>query len=172
MVGKDPKKYEMGIGMLFTLRGIPCIYYGTEILMSNFSNPDGKVREDFLGGWESDLENKFDKSKLEEDERKAFDFVSTLSKFRKNNPQYFLGDLVHFVPERDVYVYFRVAQNGEQLMVIVNTGEKDQELKTARFSERQLLGSTAVDVITQKEKKIGHSIFAPAQSIQIIQLKQ
>lgn len=172
MVGKDPKKYEMGIGMLFTLRGIPCIYYGTEILMSNFSDPDGKVREDFPGGWEGDLENKFDKNNLNEEERKAFNFLSTLSKFRKNNPQYFLGDLVHFVPQKEVYVYFRVAQNGEQLMVIVNTGQKDQELDTQRFNERQLVGSTAVDIITQKEKKIGNSLFAPAQSIQIIQLKQ
>ena len=50
----------MGIGLLLTERGIPHLYYGTEILMKNFKNPsDAMVREDFPGGFEGDPKNKF-----------------------------------------------------------------------------------------------------------------
>ncbi|MCB0683565.1 MAG: alpha-amylase, partial [Saprospiraceae bacterium] len=49
VIGEDLRKYKSGIAFLLTMRGIPSIYYGTEILMKNFKDPDGKVREDFPG---------------------------------------------------------------------------------------------------------------------------
>ncbi|NQX93167.1 MAG: cyclomaltodextrinase N-terminal domain-containing protein, partial [Flavobacteriales bacterium] len=47
MIGEDDNKMKQGLGLLMTLRGIPCLYYGTEIKMKNFADPDGKVRGDF-----------------------------------------------------------------------------------------------------------------------------
>ncbi|MEJ7660304.1 MAG: alpha-amylase family glycosyl hydrolase [Hymenobacter sp.] len=46
VIGEDFAKYKMGLAWLLTLRGTPQLYYGTEVLMKNFSDPDGKVRED------------------------------------------------------------------------------------------------------------------------------
>ena len=59
VIGEDLQKYKMGVAWLLTCRGIPQLYYGTEVLMKNFSNPDGKVREDFPGGWPGDKKNLF-----------------------------------------------------------------------------------------------------------------
>ncbi|MES2881795.1 MAG: alpha-amylase family glycosyl hydrolase, partial [Bacteroidota bacterium] len=57
-IGEDFAKYKMGIGWLLTARGIPQLYYGTEVLMKGVSNPDGWVRLDFPGGWPGDKQNK------------------------------------------------------------------------------------------------------------------
>ena len=43
----------MGLAFLLTTRGIPQIYYGTEILMAGGSNDPDK-RRDFPGGWQED----------------------------------------------------------------------------------------------------------------------
>lgn len=53
-LGEDFNKWKQAIAILMTTRGIPCLYYGTEILMSGFTNPDGLVRKDFPGGWPRD----------------------------------------------------------------------------------------------------------------------
>jgi glycosidase len=51
VVGEDYNKYKQAITLLFTQRGIPQLYYGTEILMKNFKDPtDAEVRKDFPGG--------------------------------------------------------------------------------------------------------------------------
>ena len=60
LIGEDFNKYKLGLTWLYTLRGIPQMYYGTEFLMKNFKNPtDAEVRKDFPGGFKGDTENKF-----------------------------------------------------------------------------------------------------------------
>ena len=36
MVGEDINKYKSAMAMLMTMRGVPQLYYGDEILMKNF----------------------------------------------------------------------------------------------------------------------------------------
>jgi hypothetical protein len=52
------------------------------------------------------------------------------------------GKLLQFVPQNNVYVYFRylepvkeMAQDAEVVMVILNNSNKDQSLEWARFAE-------------------------------------
>ncbi len=95
VIGEDFDKYKMGLVLLMTQRGIPQLYYGTEILMKNFKNPsDAEVRKDFPGGWKEDSVNKFLATGRTAKENEAFDFVKKLAlvpqKFfsigkRKNN---------------------------------------------------------------------------------------
>ena len=51
VLGEDVRKQKMALAWLLTERSIPQLYYGTEVLMKNFSRPDGLLREDFPGGW-------------------------------------------------------------------------------------------------------------------------
>jgi len=53
-LGESIPKTKMAYAWLYTCRGIPQLYYGSEILMKGISNPDGWVRLDFPGGWEGD----------------------------------------------------------------------------------------------------------------------
>jgi glycosidase len=66
-VGEDKEKLKSGIAWLLTCRGIPQMYYGTEVMMKGISNPDGWVRLDFPGGWDGDKKNAFTRKGLNDD---------------------------------------------------------------------------------------------------------
>jgi glycosidase len=137
VVNEDLDKYRMGITFLLTTRGIPQLYYGTEILMKNHwdqGNHD-KVREEFPGGWKGDKANKFTAEGRNEQEEAAFQYVSKLANFRKGSSALKTGKLTQFVPENGVYVYFRYDES-QTVMVVLNQNDTKQELDLARFAER------------------------------------
>lgn len=148
-VGEDLQKYKTGINWLLTCRGIPQLYYGTEILMTGFSNPDGWVRLDFKGGWQGDKENKFTNTGRTSKENEAFDHVKALANFRKNSSAIKTGKMMQYVPEDGFYVYFRY-DTKQTIMVLMNTGDKVAKLKMASYSERTKGFSKMKDVITGK----------------------
>ncbi|MDB5130867.1 MAG: Cyclomaltodextrinase [Mucilaginibacter sp.] len=84
VVGEDINKYKSAMAMLMTLRGVPQMYYGDEILMKGISNPDGLIRQDFPGGWDGDKTNKFTAAGRTEQENDAFNYVRKLANYRKN----------------------------------------------------------------------------------------
>ena len=87
MVGEDLSKYKMGLGLLMTLRGIPQVYYGTEVLMKNYKDPnDAAVRKDFPGGWNSDTVNKFSTQGLPDKRSETLNFFKKLAEYRKERP--------------------------------------------------------------------------------------
>ncbi|RYY55250.1 MAG: alpha-amylase [Chitinophagaceae bacterium] len=136
VIGEDFSKYKMAINWLLTLRGIPQLYYGTEILMKNFKNPtDAEVRRDFPGGWKGDPENKFTKQGRTSAEEEAFEYVSSLARFRKASTAIGHGKLMQYVPENGLYVYFRY-DSKQTVMVISNTGSSAVKPDWKRFSER------------------------------------
>lgn len=146
MVGEDINKFKSGINFLLTMRGTPMMYYGTEILMKNFTDPDGKVREDFPGGWEGDALNKFTAAGRTEAENDAFNHVKTLANYRKNTPALQTGKLTQFVPQDGVYTYFRHDRD-KTIMVIMNTTDQPRKVKTAHYSELMNGYTAAANVI-------------------------
>jgi glycosidase len=135
VVGEDITKYKSGMAMLMTMRGVPQMYYGDEILMKNYSNPDGLVREDFPGGWAGDKDNKFTATGRSKKENDAFNYVRTLATYRKNTPALQTGKMMQYIPEEGVYVYFRY-DNQKTVMVVYNSHEKEQTITTGRYVER------------------------------------
>lgn len=124
VIGEDFSKYKMAINLLLTQRGIPQLYYGSEILMKNFKNPsDAEVRRDFPGGWQGDPENKFSTSGHTPAENEAFSYVKALANFRKSSTAIGSGKLMQFLPKDGVYTYFRYDAK-QTVMVISNTGSQ------------------------------------------------
>lgn len=162
VVKEDMDLFKMGIGFLLTTRGIPMLYYGTEIAMKNFADPDGKVREDFP-------QKKFSVSGREGKETEAYEFIKTLANYRKNNTVLQTGKLKQFVPEDGVYVYFRYNKIAT-VMVIINTNTVDKTLSKTRFSEMLAGFSKGVDVVTNESVTLS-SISCKAKSIQILELR-
>lgn len=149
VIGEDFNKYKMGITWLLTLRGIPHLYYGTEILMKNFKNPtDAEVRKDFPGGWKDDKENKFLAANRTAQENEAFDFMKTLAGFRKNSSAIKTGKLMQFVPQDGVFVYFRY-DNNQTVMIISNTAKEEKKISFERFAERTKGFTKYKDVISK-----------------------
>jgi glycosidase len=126
----------MGLTWLLTLRGIPQIYYGTEVLMKNKkTNTDATVREDFPGGWDVDPVNRFTSLGRTSEENEAFNYVSALANFRKNSSALTMGKTTQFVPYRGLYTYFRY-DSKQTIMIIANTGEKMARPRWDTYKER------------------------------------
>lgn len=171
VIGEDFNKFKSGVAWLLTTRGIPQLYYGTEILMKNFSNPDGLVREDFKGGWAEDKQNKFIPAGRTEKENEAFQYVKTLANYRKSNPVLQTGKLMQYVPENGIYVYFRYNQE-KTVMVIMNTNEKSENVTTERFTERMQGFTGGVDVATGKSVPTLKAFEIPAKTTLILELRK
>ncbi len=150
MIGEDFEKWKMGVGWLMTTRGIPMIYYGTEILMTGFTDPDAKVRADYPGGWTSDSVDKFTKEGRSDLENEAYDYIKKLAKFRRKSKAITRGKTTQFVPEDGVYVYFRYT-DAETIMVVMNTSDKDVPLEMDRFEERIGSFTKGKDGVSEEE---------------------
>lgn len=172
MVGEDLSKYEMGLGLLMTLRGIPQVYYGTEVLMKNYKDPnDAAVRKDFPGGWSSDTVSKFSTQGLTEKESEAFTFFKKLALYRKQSPVLAKGTLKHFIPQNGVYVYFR--KLGDQtIMCVVNSSKSASAVKMDRFHEMTGSYNTILNVLTEKGERLSEVLNVPALSFQMYELKK
>ncbi len=170
VIGEDYNKYKMGIALLYTLRGIPSIYYGTEILMKNFADPDAKVREDFPGGWQGDPIDKFNKAGRSEEENKAFDFCSSMGQWRKKNTWIGSADLTQFVPENNTYIYFR-SHEGHTLMCIYNGNEVEHELDTHRFQECLKGRSVSKNILSGAKIVIGKKMTLPPRSVTLLEIQ-
>ncbi len=136
VVGENMSKYKSGMAFLLTTRGIPQIYYMTEILGTGSDWPShGNIRKDFPGGWPGDPANKFIPAGRTATEQEGFDYARTLIRYRNAHPVLQTGKLMQFVPENSVYVYFRYNEKDNPVMVIINTANDERTIQTERFAE-------------------------------------
>ena len=169
-IGDDLDKYKMGLTWLLTTRGIPSMYYGTEILMKNFKDPtDAEVRRDFPGGWAGDKEDKFTAAGRSARENEAFDYVRKLATYRRAHPVLHTGKLMQYLPDNGLYVYFRYDAAGT-VMVASNTSDKPAALATARFAERMSGFTKARNVLTGEQLGSLASLTLPAKTAVVLEL--
>jgi glycosidase len=170
VVGEDFNKYKTGIGLLLTQRGIPQLYYGTEILMKNFKDPsDAEVRKDFPGGWPDDAVNKFSPEGRNQQENEAYNYIKTLAHFRMQSSALRTGKLMQYIPSDGLYVYFRYDEK-QTIMCVVNTSEKDKEIFFSNYVERTGGFSAAQNVITGENVSNPFSI--PSKTMWVLELKK
>jgi neopullulanase len=155
VVKEDWNKLKMGINWLLTLRGIPQLYYGTEILMKNTKQPtDALVREDFPGGWKEDATNKFLEDSRSVKEKESYTYISALARFRKASSALTSGKTTQFIPKDGLYVYFRY-DDKQTIMVIANTGDKPVKPDWTIYAERTNGFTRIKDVVSGEEMPIG-----------------
>ena len=170
VIGDDLDRYKMGLTWLLTTRGIPSMYYGTEILMKNFKDPtDAEVRKDFPGGWPGDKEDKFTAAGRSARENEAFDFVKKLATYRRDHKTLSSGKLMQYLPQDGLYVYFRYDANGT-VMVASNTTNEPASLPTARFSERMAGFTRARNVLTDESLSSMATLQLPAKTAVVLEL--
>jgi len=167
VIGGNLQDYKMALGILFTMRGIPQLYYGAEINMDRGGH-HGHLRQDFPGGWPDDKTDKFSAEGRSEDENSTWNYISKLANWRLTNDAVRYGKLMQFIPEDNIYVYFRY-NDKQTVMVIVNAGKEEKELKTQRFAERTKGFTKAKDVITDKIQSLG-SIKLQPRSTTVLEL--
>ncbi len=170
-MGEDTRKLKMGLAALLTLRGVPQIYYGTEILLTGTDH--GEVREEFPGGWADHPKNAFTREGRTAEQNEMVDYLRNLLQWRKKKPVVSEGKFMHFVPQGNVYVYFRYDAQNAVMVLFNNHPEKIETINTQRFQERMEGFTKAIDVINGNKMLNDLSkITLPAKSALILELKK
>ena len=81
------------------------------------------------------------------------------------------GQTVQFIPQNNVYVYFRKLNN-EKVMVVLNNSLENQTIDLSRFSE-ELTGFKAIkEVISEKNIELKNQLTINSKSSLIIELEK
>ena len=148
---EDFDKWKMAMTLFFTTRGTLQFYYGTEILMSNPGTSDhGVIRSDFPGGWKGDAVNAFTGEGLTAQQKEAQEYIRVLAHLRRQSCALNMGEMLHYIPLGEVYVYFRTFEQ-ENIMVVANRNKEGKTIDLARFSQG-LKGATSGENLITEEK--------------------
>ncbi|PWJ56983.1 glycosidase [Dyadobacter jejuensis] len=163
---EDVDKLKQSLTFLMTTRGIPQLYYGTEILAANpHSEEHGEIRSDMPGGWKGDSANVFDETGLSPQELDMLHFVRKLLNWRKTATAVHQGKLMHFAPQDGVYVQFRYTDK-QKIMVILNKNKKEYQLDLKRFEEILPRQFKAQDVLQDRSIDISdHLTLQPGKAL-------
>lgn len=160
--------WKQAVTFLLTSRGIPQIYYGTEILMNGSKEgSDGYVRRDFPGGFEGDKTDAFTVAGRTPLQNEAWDYLSTLLKWRRDvaNDVIAKGELKHFMPINCAYVYER-RLGDKSVYVIMNGTDEAMDLDMARYAESLPQGTRLKNAMTGADVVIPETLqLAPKQTL-------
>ena len=133
--GRDTLALKQALALLLTVRRIPQLYYGTEVLMNGTKEvTDGNVRKDFPGGFPGDAHNAFTKEGRTQAENSMFNWLSRLLHWRKGNKTIVQGSQTQFIPYNGIYVIVRRSTAGT-VMTVLNGTTKEAVLEVGRYAE-------------------------------------
>jgi len=132
---------------------------------------DSDYRQDFLVGWSGDANNAFSASGRTEMQKQYFDFSKKLFNWRKSKSVIHNGKLKHYIPENNVYIYFRYNDN-ESVMVVMNNAAEAQKINLSRFKESLQEYSSGFDIISGTSLELKNELNIEGKSSMIIELKK
>ena len=164
--GKDTLALKQALALLLTVKRIPQLYYGTEVLMNGTKEvTDGNVRKDFPGGFPGDEHNCFTKEGRTKAEQSMFAWTSRLLHWRQNNDVIIKGSQTQFIPYAGIYVIAR-QYKGKTALTILNGTTKPATMEVERYAE--VIGSTtkAKDILTGRYFDLSKNLeLKPRQSL-------
>jgi len=175
--GHDPRRMKIAFTLLATLRGIPQMFYGDELMFvtGNPRRDDGCLRMDFPGGWAGDPVDLF----TEEGRAKAaadstwahaadlHDYVRTLFQWRKGSSAVQNGRTLHFIPEKNTYGYFRY-DGRETVFVFINNSDEEVTVPWTRFREMSESLGEGVNVLTGERVTVSDATRVAPQSALVV----
>ena len=169
-MGEDIKKYKIGFALLMVSRGIPQMYYGSEInLFGTKQKGDADIRKDFPGGWPDDRRSAFTKKGRTNQENDIWNFYSTLLNWRKKNATIHNGKMMQFTSFNDnVYSLFRYDEK-KVVGLLINPTDKKINVVTSKYDELVEDQEFYFEVISGKKKKWKAKITVPPMGFKLIE---
>ena len=130
----DVDKCEMALMLLLTSRGIPEIFYGTELGLKGGWD-DGSIREDFPGGFPGDKHSAFTEEGRNKEQNQIYNYVHKLLELRKEFKSLATGKLLQFPPAGNVFVYFKNGKE-DRTMVIMNDNSNKEAVDLNRYADQ------------------------------------
>ena len=182
--GGDPRKMKLALTMLATLRGIPQLYYGDEMMFmeSSRSSHDGSKRIDFPGGWEGDAEDLFTEEGRAGNPQAAelHDYAARLFNWRKECPVIWNGSTIHYLSRRNegarnitdnTYAYYRY-DDSDAVFVYINNATSERKLDWTRYSGFLSGASEGTDVLTGESVTLSDATVVPAKTALVVEFKR
>jgi neopullulanase len=163
--------WKMGMTFILTTRGIPQIYYGTEVLMTNpKSDRHDEIRTEMPGGWTDHTASAFSGKGLTSRQLEAQKYLTQLLQWRKTASAVHKGKLKHFAARDGLYVYFRY-DGSQKVMVVLNKNKTQQTLDLTKFKEIIEGATKAKDIFKNQEITLDKALMVDAVSATILELK-
>ena len=175
--GRDTLMLKQALALLLTVRRIPQLYYGTEILMNGTKEvTDGNVRKDFPGGFPGDTHNAFTREGRTKQEQAMFQWLSRLLHWRQDNPVITRGRQTQFIPYEGVYVIARILEDRaldqpnhvvtRTVLTVLNGTTKPAKMQVKRYQEVIGPAERARDVLTGRYYDLSRDVeLKPRQSL-------
>ena len=168
--GKDTLALKQALALLLTVKRIPQLYYGTEVLMNGTKEvTDGNVRKDFPGGFPGDTHNAFTAEGRTQEENAMFNWLSRLLHWRQGNEAIIKGSMTQFIPYKGVYVIAR-QHRGHTVLTIINGKKQSGTLEVARYQEVIGKNKEATDVITGRKINLSQNVTLSPRQTLIVEL--
>lgn len=168
---KDLGWWKQALTFLLTSRGIPQLYYGTELLMhGKKEGSDGYVRLDFPGGFPGDQINAFTPEGRTPMQNEAHDFLAKVLNWRKGKANEVIakGSLKHFMPTNGVYLYER-RLGDKQIIIMLNGNDNENTIEMDRYKEILPIGTTMHDMLTNSSVTIDDEMTLAPRAIYILE---
>ncbi|WP_163101635.1 alpha-amylase family glycosyl hydrolase [Peribacillus alkalitolerans] len=130
-------RWKLALTYLYTVPGIPIVYYGSEIALDGGEDPDNRR---FMG-FKADKE--------------LIDYITKLGELRQQLPALTRGNLELLHEENGMAVYKRTYKN-ETIVVAVNNTSKSQNVSLSEDTlakDKELRGLLAGDLVRERDGK-------------------
>ena len=168
--GQDVPALKQALALLLTIKRIPQLYYGTEVLMNGTKEiTDGNVRKDFPGGFPGDARNAFTPEGRTAEQNDMFNWLSALLHWRNGNETIIRGYQTQFIPWKGVYVVSR-RWHRNTVMTIINGTTKPATLEVDRYAELfEGDNRIATDVISGERYDLSQNLPLPPRGTLILE---
>ena len=187
-VRKDPRALKIAMTMMATMRGIPQIFAGDELMFvstnpGNIGDHPG-LRVDFPGGWEGDKLDFFtaegrkaqthntDGLKVQKGMADdLFNYVSRLFQWRKTADVIHNGKTVHFMTRDNTYAYFRYNDEAA-VFVYINNNLDPVNVPWSYYSEITEGLQGGVDVLTGEAAEVSDATVVAPKTALVVEYKR
>ena len=184
--GADPAKMKLAMALLATVRGIPQLYYGDEMMFlerKDCISHDGAKRIDFPGGWEGDKTNLFtaigraQAPALYAQAADLHDYTRALFRWRKGCDAVQNGKTIHFLSRKNEgarnitdnsYSFFRYTDK-QAVFVYINNNREPRVLDWSHYREFVEGPVTGTDVVTGEKVVLKDGLSVAPKSALIVE---
>ena len=186
VLGRNADRHKMVMTMMATMRGIPQLLYGDEMMFvsRDMSKGHGGLRVDFPGGWPGDEQNFFspegraaagagtDGKPVPEGQIAALhDFTRHLFRWRKNKPVIHSGKTMHFLSRDNTYAYFRYDAT-DAVFVFINNSRGKKKIPWSHYSEIAAGLHDGRNVLTGEPAEVSDSTVVGPRQVLVIEYKR
>ncbi len=172
----NPDRVKIVLAMTATLRGIPQIFSGDEMMFRKNGPGDGGLRIDFPGGWAGDKVDLF----TDEGRRKAsgkvdyadlYDFSSRLFNWRRTKEVIHSGRTLHFLSHDNTYAYFRY-DDTDAVFVFINNSRGRKTVPWSHYAEITEGLHDGRDVLTGAPTEVSDATTVGPRSVLIVEYRR